>query len=73
MDYPAATVTISGPGMTFDDIIVTIQQALANRGYRLMITNEFPITPEQAETLMSTKTDRTYPVHISVNHCPWGG
>lgn len=73
MDYTAATVTIAGPGMAFDDIVITIQQALANRGYKLMITNDHPYPVGAEDEILERCKNRTYPIQLVVKHCPWGG
>jgi len=64
------TVTVSGPGGTFGDIIAIIRTALDNAGVDVVVTDEYP--PDvRHDKLVKSAEGRS--VDLVAKHAPWGG
>lgn len=67
--YPKITVTISGPGQTFDYHINVIKDALENANIKVTMINDQPLS-SYGETLKHTVH---FNATIIADHQPWGG
>lgn len=63
------TITIEGPGKTFDYHINVIKDALEKAGVKVILNNPEPLLPYN-ETLMHTVE---FGAIMNIVHQPWGG
>ena len=69
-------IKVSGPGRTFNDVMIIIRRALQEAGYVVDVDDEYPVKTEmediELERLKKLK-NKQYPIKLTANHRPWGG
>ncbi len=66
------TITISGPGQTFDDEYCIILKALKDAGFEVIEDNEYPPNKEHYNNLTRLSLQSSK-VKLVAKHQPWGG
>lgn len=63
------TITVSGPGTTFDPEFQAIEKLFRDQGYQIRVENEYPSEIRSR----SPDIQKLMDIKLVAEHCPWGG